>query len=509
MSEVINMEEALQIIKDKTLTYEQKVINLAKAAENSLSVLKMPARYQHYKEHDAICDLFEGNAPYRPRYILPDYAKFVRNGSEFLGLRPPEDLDELLNSLLILYHHVPSVTTFPVFVGSLDELIDPFLDGLSDEDAERKIRLFLIHIDRTVTDSFCHANIGPRDTRAGRLLLKVEKELQQAVPNMSMKVSADTPKEFILAGIETTLVCANPAFADHDKYERDVPGYGIASCYNTLPIGGGAYTLQRIKLGGLGRMADSREQLMNELLPDCMLQLAEFMNERIRFIVEESGFMQHDFLVKEGLISADKFTAMYGVVGLAEGVNAIMQKEGKPGRYGHDAEADDLAEEILQRMHAFADEYESPHCIASNKRFMLHAQVGIDKDVDSSPGVRIPIGEEPENLADHLRHAGRFQKYFEAGIGDIFPFEATVRRNPEFISDIIDGAFKMGVRYLSFYADDSDVIRVTGYLVKKSEIEKLRSQQAVLHDTTLLGMGAADNARLLERKVREDQSANG
>lgn len=497
------MDEALRIIKDPTLTYEQKVINLAKAAENTLEVLDLPPNYRYYMDNDAICDLGEGNAPYRPRYILPDYDVFVKNGSNFLSLDPPKDLDELLNSLLILYKHVPSVTTFPVFLGSLDELIDPFLDGWDDNDIHKKLKLFLNHIDRTITDSFCHANIGPRDTRAGRAILRVIAELQNAVPNLSMKVSADTPEEFIREGIESTMLCANPAFADHEKYERDVPGYGIASCYNTLPIGGGAFTLQRIKLAGLGRLADSRLHLMDQLLPDCMRTLAEFMNERIRFIMEESGFFEHNFLAKEGLVSADKFTAMYGVVGLAECVNSIMEKEGKSGRYGHDAEADDLGEAIIKSMHDFADSFESPYCKASGQRFMLHAQVGIDTDVGSSPGVRIPIGEEPENLVDHLRHAGRFHQYFEAGIGDIFPFEATARRNPDYIADIIKGGFASGLRYMSFYADDSDVIRVTGYLVKKSEIEKLRQKEAVLHDTTVLGMGAADNSRILERKVRK------
>ena len=56
--------------------------------------------------------------------------------------------------------------------------------------------------------------------------------------------------------------------------------------------------------------------------------------------------------------------------------------------------------------------------------------------------------------------------------------------------------------YLSFYATDSDVIRITGYLVKRSEIEKLEKGENVLQDTTALGMGAKHNGHILERKVR-------
>ena len=52
------------------------------------------------------------------------------------------------------------------------------------------------------------------------------------------------------------------------------------------------------------------------------------MDERIRFINEESGFFGSSFLVEEGFISQDRFTGMFGVVGLAEAVNILMEKEG-------------------------------------------------------------------------------------------------------------------------------------------------------------------------------------
>ena len=44
--------------------------------------------------------------------------------------------------------------------------------------------------------------------------------------------------------------------------------------------------------------------------------------------------------------------------------------------------------------------------------------------------------------------------------------------------------------------------RITGYLVKRSEIEKLEKGENVLQDTTALGMGAKHNGHILERKVR-------
>ena len=87
-----------------------------------------------------------------------------------LNCQPLKNLDDVLDGLLILYSHVPSITTFPVYIGRLDVLLDPFI---TDEEQDYiKIKRFLNHVDKTVPDSFCHANIGPYDTKAGRLILK-------------------------------------------------------------------------------------------------------------------------------------------------------------------------------------------------------------------------------------------------------------------------------------------------------------------------------------------------
>ena len=95
------------------------------------------------------------------------------------------------------------------------------------------------------------------------------------------------------------------------------------------------------------------------------------------------------------------------------------------------------------------------------------------------------------------------KKYFPSGIGDIFVFDETHKKNPQGVLDIIKGAFMEDLRYFSLYGSDCDVVRVTGYLVKKSEIEKLERGEAVLRDTEVLGKGARDNAKALERKLRK------
>ena len=95
-----------------------------------------------------------------------------------------------------------------------------------------------------------------------------------------------------------------------------------------------------------------------------------------------------------------------------------------------------------------------------------------------------------------------YHKYFVSGTGDIFPVDMTVHKNPDYVLDILKGSFSNEIRYLSFYSSDSDVVRVTGYLVKRSEIEKLDSGVAVRQNTTGLGKGARDNCKALDRRIR-------
>src|SRR5699024_4645274 len=165
--------ELMETVKSKNLTYEQKHHTLSNIAERLMDpreILNYTKEEMDSIESNCICDLNEGYAIYRPRYIVPDYSVFAENGSEFLDIKPPKDLDELLDGLLILYHHIPSVTSFPVFIGNLDELIDPFITDEKEDCI--KIKRFLNHIDKTISDSFCHANIGPKATKAGELILK-------------------------------------------------------------------------------------------------------------------------------------------------------------------------------------------------------------------------------------------------------------------------------------------------------------------------------------------------
>lgn len=501
-------KEILETIKSATLTHEQKIATLAGKADTLLEVLDLPEGLDELMnvpiDQKCICDLGEGHAPLRPRYIVVDFDKFMKEGSKFLQLDPPKDLYEALNSLLIFYKHIPSVTNYPVYVGQLDLLLEPFIGDVEEVHAKKLLKLFLLQVDRTILDSFAHANIGPKATKTGRLLLEAEAELQQAVPNLTLKYEEGvTPDDFALMAIKTSLLTAKPSFANHKMFTKELTQeYVIASCYNGLPYGGGAYTLCRLILGNIAKRADNINDFLENQLPYVMDIMARYMDSRVKFEVEESGFFENNFLVKEGFVHRDRFTAMFGMVGMAECVNILMEKEGMQGRYGHDEKANALGVTIMEKIEEFNRNHKSPYCEISDGHYLLHAQVGLAEDEHISPGTRIPIGEEPEALIDHLMVCAKFHKYFPSGTGDIFPIDTTVHKNPEYLLDIIKGAFRKDLRYLSFYEKNSDVIRVTGYLVKRSEMNKLEEGQNVLQDTTALGLGAAKNGHILTRKVR-------
>ena len=97
-------ESIYEVITSNKLTYEQKLKNLAGIAENELDVLPISEKTAYYFSTGAINDLFEGHAPYRPRYVMPDYDRYLRNGSEFLRVKPPKALDEAIFALMMLYH---------------------------------------------------------------------------------------------------------------------------------------------------------------------------------------------------------------------------------------------------------------------------------------------------------------------------------------------------------------------------------------------------------------------
>ena len=170
----------MDIIRDPSKTHRQTVFALAELADRLCDYpAGIPENFQRLADEEILCDHNDGHAPLCPRYILPDYERFMERGCDFLRLPAPRTLAEALASLTIFYTHVPSITHFPVYIGRLDRLLEPFVQAVGRAQAREPLRLFLIGLDRIIGDSFCHANIGPEQTVTGELIVELLPELRR------------------------------------------------------------------------------------------------------------------------------------------------------------------------------------------------------------------------------------------------------------------------------------------------------------------------------------------
>lgn len=133
-----------------------------------------------------------------------------------------------------------------------------------------------------------------------------------------------------------------------------------------------------------------------------------------------------------------------------------------------------------------------PHCAATGGRACLHAQVGIDSDVGWTPGARIPPGAEPDLYA-HLRAVSGHDRWFTSGVSNIFEFEPTAADNPQAVLDIARGAFSMGARSmgarnLALGPGGGELVRISGYLMRRSDMAKVQAGAATRGDGTRLGI---------------------
>jgi YjjI family glycine radical enzyme len=502
-------ERATELVQSGTLSYDQKLRRLATLATEVLPYPDISAACATALDKRVICDMFEGHAPFTPRYVLPDYELALRQGLDHLEMEAPTTLDDALAFLQVMYTHVPSVTTYPVYLGDLDKVLAPFVnDEISDDELDVKLRRFWIGIDRMLPDAFVHVDLGPHDSRVTRSILRVERSLRQAVPNITLKIDPDvTPDGLIEDAIRTVFETGKPHFVNHpmmvgDHGER----YASVSCYNSLKIGGGAHTLVRLNLKEVALLhAGNAEEFLTDALPHYVELTAELGEARVRSLVEQQRFYDTHWLAAEGLIDLDRFSAMFGIFGLAECTNLLMAYDGLDrdgeARYGHDDDANALAVRIVERVAELVAERPMPYCEGGGGRSYLHSQSGIDLDDAVTAGTRIPVGDEPP-LLDHIAACAPHHRHFASGVSDIFHVDDTATRNPEALVDIIRGAFASGMRDFTFNLDNNEFVRITGYLVRKSDLEAIAADGVVRHASDHLAAGSENAYHLTQRAVK-------
>jgi YjjI family glycine radical enzyme len=491
------VSDPLSVIADPKLEPKQKRAALASLAEEALPYPEIGKKAKELFAAGILCDLNEGHAPYRPRYILPDYAILFARGSDYLDLAPPRDFYEAVNALLIAYEHVPSITGYPVYLGDVDRLLEPFVPTVSEAERRNLLKLFLTQVDRCLPDAFVHMDLGPEETVVGRDIIEISALQKRAVPNISLRFSSATPQGFAELAASAALEVGKPYFVNHEALSADVGSdYAVASCYNTLRRGGGSLTLVRLSLKKLAERSTGAAAFLERDLPEAMAALTQVINARARFVVEQSHFFEASFLAREGLVSLDKFTSMAGVFGLYEAV----EKLSGGARLGESEEANELGIAITAKARELVKSVSGVYCAGYGGRISFHAQSGIDSDVDTTPGVRIRYGREL-GLAKQLPLEGKLHSFFDSGVSEIAVFDRTAASNPAGLVRIARGAMQSGIRVFSIIGADSDMIRVTGYLVKRSDIEKYRAGVNMREGTVALGAESLVGGRVLERKA--------
>ena len=494
------LQHVYKIVTDPNLSPNQKNLFLANAAQAQLPYMPVSPALSEAMDNGLICDMFEGHSPFKPRYVLPDYGKFLRQGSQYLELTPAQDFDDALNMLTILYHHVPSVTNIPVYIGQLDDVLMPYVGDLDEQSIYRKLRHFWIMLDRTLPDEFMHANIGPADNIICRTILRIDAELEQTAPNLTfMYDPAVTSDDLLRQATGNICRCSKPHIANYPMHADSYGDkrFGIVSCYNSLPLAGGSNTLVRINLKAVAERAENGDDFTDNLLPYYGALLIELIDARCSFLHEQSNFFQ-GFLTTEGLIEEARFAPMFGIFGMAEAVNILLAKQGSNRRYGHDPIANELGHTISAKLAEIVEN--SPVKYGLDDRSLLHAQGGIDLDSGVTPGVRIPYGTEPDPVT-YVHATAEHHKYYTSGISDILTIDETVKANPEAMFNLCKGALKAGYREFTANVASNDLVRITGYMVKLSEIAKF-ADEGSRSNATCLAAGAAQNTDVLRRTPR-------
>ena len=496
----MNQERLYNIITDNNLSAKQKTQYLALEAEASLPYLDIDDKTQQALDAGILCDMFEGHAPFKPRYVLPDYAKFLKQGSEYLELKPATDFDDALNLLTILYHHVPSVTSIPVYLGQLDDVLLPYINYLNEEQIYQKLKRFWIMLDRTLPDAFMHVNIGPTDNIICRTILRVDAELKQIAPNLTFMYDEKiTPDDLLRQATNNICECNKPHIANYALHAKayNNSGFGIVSCYNSLPLAGGANTLVRLNLKEIAKISQNKTDFIDNVLPEYCKIMFNLIDVRSAFLHEKSNFF-NSFLCTEGLIDENRFAPMFGIYGMAEAVNILMRKDNSNERYGHNDIANQLGHRISKQLSEIVASTDVKY--GYHGKALLHAQAGISLDKDVTPGVRIPYGTEPDPVS-YVQATSAHHQYYTSGISDILSIDETVKDNPLAMYNLAIGTLKSGYREFTANVASNDLIRVTGYMVKLSDIAKFDNQGS-RSNTTFLAAEAAKNTGILDRKPR-------
>jgi YjjI family glycine radical enzyme len=294
---------------------------------------------------------------------------------------------------------------------------------------------------------------------------------------MTLRVDPlDTPDDLLQLAVRTACADGKPHFVNHPMNVADLgAGYGVLGRDTCLPQAGGCYTLVSLNVAAsVRRHPGGCASYLSETLVQDVALTAELMAARIRFLVEESDFFEHDWLAREGWIQRERFTGVLGVFGLAEAVDELMARDhawgvdGGTARYGQDRRANALAQQMIETVSQLVEEIGMPYCEVTGGHALLHAQSVIEACARVTGGARVPFDRDA-GLYRHIRTVAPHHQYFGAGISDPVRFESTVADNPAAVVAVMRGAFALGMRDFRFEVVGTDT-HTTGGLSQMRDL---------------------------------------
>ena len=96
------------------------------------------------------------------------------------------------------------------------------------------------------------------------------------------------------------------------------------------------------------------------------------------------------------------------------------------------------------------------------------------------------------HISYHAHHTSSTERDEILGISTVLEFDQTAKENPQAVLDVIHAAHSMGIRALSIGSSYSDFIRVSGWLIRQSELDRAKDEKALRHSSSYLGAGFFD-----------------
>ncbi len=326
-------------------------------------------------------------------------------------------------------------------------LLEPFVGGLGPTPTSTgSCGCSGSSLDRMFPDAFVHADLGPDDGRVGRSVLRVDRELRQVVPNLTLQVDPPGRRTPCCARPSETVFAVGQAALRQRPDDGRRPGRRLRrglSCYNTLPSGGGAYTLVRLNLGEVGRRctAASRAAYLDRAAP--ALRRAHRGADGGPGPVPGRGGR-----VLRALVAGERRPGAAGPLHC----DVRCLRSGRGGRPSARARGRDGAlrprRERERRSpsrscpgsHDLVAARPMPYCEATEAGRCCTRSPVSTPTAASRPAARVPAGDEP-GLLEHLRTVSPQPPALPRRDQRRARFRETARRNPDAVVDVIRGAF--------------------------------------------------------------------